>query len=60
MSTKELTKRYERLGAVKARQIIWTDRDAQSTQGLTDDDMVYTYTQVTPFGNYLMAIEVAQ
>jgi hypothetical protein len=50
----------ETLAAVKARQVIWTTADAQATAGLTDSDMVITYTEITPFGRYLVAIEPAQ
>jgi hypothetical protein len=50
----------EILAAVKARQVIWTTADAQATAGLTDSDMVITYTEITPFGRYLVAIEPAQ
>jgi hypothetical protein len=49
----------ETLGAVKARQMIWTTADAEATRGLSDSDLVRTYTQVTPFGSYLRAIEPA-
>jgi len=50
----------ETLAAVKARQFIWTTADAKATAGLTDSDMVITYTEITPFGRYLVAIEPAQ
>jgi hypothetical protein len=54
-----LITKTEKLGAVKARQSIWTIADQKATAGLTDDDMVITYTKSTPFGRYLLAIEKA-
>jgi len=56
---KGITVKTEKLSAVKARQSIWTTADAQATAGLSDEDMVITYTKVTPFGRYLLAIEAA-
>lgn len=58
MSTNPLVIKVEQLKAVKARQAIWTDADKRATEGLTDEDMVTTYTQVTPFGRFLVAIEI--
>lgn len=49
----------EPLRDVKARQVVWTDADKRATAGLADGDMVRTYTQVTPFGSYLIAVEPA-
>ena len=49
--------KIEPLGAVKARQAIWTFADEPNVQGLADTELVRTYTEVTPFGNYLMGIE---
>jgi hypothetical protein len=59
MKTAPYTVKVEQLKAVKARQAIWTDADKKATEGLSDEDMVTTYTQVTPFGRYLIAIEPA-
>lgn len=47
----------ETLADVKARQAIWTFTN--ETAGLDDTDLVITYTRCTPFGNYLLAVEVA-
>jgi hypothetical protein len=49
--------KVEVLSAVKARQAIWTTADQQATVGLSDSDLVRTYTEVTPFGRFLLAIE---
>lgn len=49
--------KVESLGAVKARQMIWTAADAEATRGLSDSDLVRTYTEVTGFGSFLMGIE---
>ena len=49
----------ETLAEVKARQLIWSSADSEATAGLLDSDMVITYTQNTPFGRYLLAIEAA-
>ena len=49
--------KIEPLGAVKARQVLWLLGDAAKTEGLSDTDLVRTYTEVTPFGNYLIGIE---
>ena len=57
MDKMELVERTETVAAVKARQVIWPDWMAQATEGLADTDLVTTYTDVTGFGNYLMAIK---
>lgn len=49
--------RTERLGAVKARQVMWHWQ--AETAGLSDDDLVETISEVTPFGTYLLAIKPA-
>lgn len=49
--------RIEVLADVKARQVIWTAADRAATAGLSDSDLVRTYTEVTPFGRFLVAIE---
>lgn len=46
--------RTERLGDVKARQMVWVWE--KETEGLTDDDLVETISQVTPFGTYLLQV----
>lgn len=52
-----MIEKIETLAAVKARQAIWTAADREATVGLSDSDLVRTYTEVTPFGRFLMAIE---
>jgi hypothetical protein len=49
----------EPLHAVKARQAVWAAWMQESTVGLDDDALVSTTTKVTPFGNYLLAVEPA-
>ena len=49
--------KIEPLGEVKARQVIWAFEDEANFLGLAETDLVRTYTEVTPFGNYLMGIE---
>ena len=55
-----MIEKIETLGEVKARQVIWTTADARATEGLADSDLVRTYTEVTPFGRYLLAVEPAE
>jgi len=49
----------EKLGAVKARQVIWTTRDAEATAGLPDDALVNVVRNCTPFGIFLLAVSPA-
>ncbi len=51
--------KIERLGDVRARQTLWVQWMQDSTEGLTDDDLVITYTDRTPFGNYLLGLSPA-
>lgn len=49
----------ETVAAVKGRQVIWCNWMSEATEGLADTALVRTYTQRTPFGNYLVALERA-
>lgn len=57
MSNRNYHYNTERLGAVKARQMVWTFQ--AETAGLSDDDLVDTVTQVTPFGRFLLVVKPA-
>jgi hypothetical protein len=48
--------RIEPLASVKRRQVMWLDWMADATEGLTDDDMVETISEDTPFGTFLLNI----
>ena len=48
--------RIETLGAVKRRQVMWLDWMAEACKGLTEDDMVETVSETTPFGTFLLNI----
>jgi hypothetical protein len=57
MNNRNYKEKTERLGDVKSRQVMWLWE--KETAHLSDDDMVVTVTEVTPFGNYLLSIQSA-
>jgi hypothetical protein len=52
--------KIETLKDVKARQTMWLPWMEQSTQGLTQDDLVETTSKRYPFGTYLITIAAAK
>jgi len=57
---KNIRTSVEPLGAVKMRQMLWVDWMKQASAGLSDDDLVMSVTQITPFGSYLLHFERAE
>lgn len=58
-TTQNVIIKTEKLKSVRDRQVIWAGWMKLATHGMADDSFVQTQTQITPFGNFLIAIEIA-
>lgn len=60
MRKRNLKEKVETVAAVRLRQRMWVDWMREATEGLTDDDLVLTLSEITPFGTYLLHMEPAE